>query len=58
VPGIGDYIEGRLKPHPYLPKLNQKPIKKEVRHRFLSLEAGQQKSVDYGVKIFSVFNGK
>jgi hypothetical protein len=51
VPGIGDYIEGRLKPHPYLPKLNQKPIKKEVRHKFLSLEAGQQKSVEYGVKI-------
>jgi hypothetical protein len=58
VPGIGEYIEGRLKPHPYLPKLNQRPIKKEVRYYFLSLGAGQVKFVEYGVKIFSVFNGK
>jgi hypothetical protein len=57
VPGIGDYIEGRLKPPTHLPNLNQKPIKKE--HHFLALnEAGQRKYSSYGVGTMKVFSGK
>jgi hypothetical protein len=58
VPGMGDYIQGRLKPPSHKPNLNQKPIKNEVKRKFLSLEAGQRKSLEYGVKNFSVFSGK
>jgi hypothetical protein len=59
VPGIGDYIEGRLKPPSHLPNLNQKPILHKVRYKFLSLnEEGQRKFVTYGVSTMKVFSGK
>ena len=59
VPGIGDYIEGRLKPPSHLPNLNQKPILNKVRGKFLSLnDAGQRKFVEYGVATLKVFSGK
>ena len=59
VPGIGEYIEGRLKSPSHLPNLNQKPILKKVQYKFLSLnEDGQRKFQAYGVSTMKVFSGK
>ena len=59
VPGIGDYIEGRLKPPAHLPNLNQYPILNKVRGYFQSLnKSGQRTFVEYGVATLKVFSGK
>jgi len=60
VPGMGEYIEGRLKPPTInLPNLNQRPNMKKMKNVFISLNNfGQRKETEYGAASMRVFSGK
>jgi len=61
VAGIGEYIQGRLKPPPNLPNLNQRPItsKNGIKGHFMSLnDLGQFVYTEYGAATMEVFSGK
>jgi len=61
VPGMGDFIEGRLKAPTNLPNLNQKPISNalSIKNHFMSYtDNGQRKYTKYGAAVMKVFSGR
>jgi len=61
VPGMGEFIEGRLKAPTNLPNLNQKPITNAltIKSHFMSYnDSGQRKYKKYGAAVMKVFSGR
>jgi len=59
VPGMGEYIQGRLKTPTNLPSLNQRPNKAKMKGVFISLnDLDQRKYTAYGSASMKLFCGK
>jgi len=59
VPGMGDYLQGRLKTPTNLPNSTQCPIKRYNKNYFMELnDSKQRKYIVYKAEAMEVFSGK